>query len=122
MMKSIDDVKIYFVTIPAHKFLHIKNCESNGYWDFWQKQSLIPGQDCKTICGLLDSIRGKLDDAGGSESNSGSGQVMAYMNDPERFWKYTRPVRKTKSIHKSPLSLLSCGEGQGGGVSLKYNL
>ncbi len=57
MMKSENDVKIYFVTIPAHKFLHIKNYESNGYWDFWQKQSLIPGQDCDTICGLLDSIK-----------------------------------------------------------------
>ena len=83
MMKSTDDVKIYFVTIPTHKFLHIKNYESNGYWDFWQKQSLIPGQDCETICGLLDSIKGKLDDNGGNESNSGSGQIMAYINDPE---------------------------------------
>ncbi len=82
MMKSTDDIKIYFVTIPAHKFLHIKNYESNGYWDFWQKQSLIPGQNCETICGLLDSIKGKLDDDGGSESNSGSGQIMAYINDP----------------------------------------
>lgn len=83
MMKSTDDVKIYFVTIPAHKFLHIKNYESNGYWDFWQKQSLIPGQDCETICGILDSIKDKLDDDGGSESNSSSGQIMAYMNDPD---------------------------------------
>ena len=83
MMKTENDVKIYFVTIPAHKFLHIKNYESNGYWDFWQKQSLIPGQDCDTICGLLDSIKGKLDDEGGTESNSGSGQIMAYMNDPD---------------------------------------
>ncbi|MDU1412681.1 MAG: helix-turn-helix transcriptional regulator [Clostridium sp.] len=83
MIKSTDDVKIYFVTIPAHKFLHIKNYESNGYWDFWQKQSLIPGQDCETICGLLDSIKGKLDDDGGSEANGSSGQIMAYINDPE---------------------------------------
>ena len=83
MMKSTDDIKIYFVTIPAHKFLHIKNYESNGYWDFWQKQSLIPGQDCETICGLLDSIKGKLDDDGGNETNSGSGQIMAYINDPD---------------------------------------
>ena len=82
MIKSTEDVKIYFVTIPKHKFLHIKNYESNGYWDFWQKQSLIPGQDYDTICGLLDSIKGKLDDDGGSEPNSGSGQLMAYMNDP----------------------------------------
>ena len=83
MMKSTEDVKIYFVTIPAHKFLHIKNYESNGYWDFWEKQSHIPGQDCETICGLLDSIKGKLDDDGGSETNSSSGQLMAYMNDPD---------------------------------------
>lgn len=82
MIKSTEDVKIYFVTIPQHKFLHIENYESNGYWDFWQKQSLIPGQDCETICGLLDSIKGKLDDDGGSESNSSSGQVMAYISNP----------------------------------------
>lgn len=114
MMKSTENIKIYFVTIPAHKFLHIKNYESNGYWDFWQKQSLIPGQDQETICGLLDSIKGKLDDDGGSESDSSSGQAMAdfdftdtgycfdttpgrmiyfYFN-PERIWKYIRPVRK----------------------------
>ncbi len=82
MATSTQDVKTYFVTIPAHKFLHIRNYESIGYWDFWQKQSLIPGQDCETICGLLDSIKGKLDDAGGSEADSGSGQVMAFLNDP----------------------------------------
>ncbi|MBO5472887.1 MAG: helix-turn-helix transcriptional regulator [Lachnospiraceae bacterium] len=82
MMRSTEDIKIYFITIPAHKFLHIRNYESNGYWDFWQKQSLIPGQDCETICGLLDSIKGKLDDRGGSEPNSGGGQIMAYINDP----------------------------------------
>ncbi len=83
MIKSTDDVNIYFITISAHKFLHIKNYESNGYWDFWQKQNLIPGQDQETIWGLLDSIKGKLDDDGGSEPNCGSGQIMAYINDPD---------------------------------------
>ena len=83
MMKSTDGVETYFVTIPAHKFLHVKNYESNGYWDFWQKQGLVPGQDLETICGFLDSVKGKLDDDGGSEVNSGSGQLMAYINDPE---------------------------------------
>lgn len=80
--ECMEEVKTYFVTIPAHKFLHIKNYESIGYWDFWQKQSLIPGQDCETICGLLDSIKGKLDDVGENEVNSGSGQIMAYINEP----------------------------------------
>ncbi|MBQ8508823.1 MAG: helix-turn-helix transcriptional regulator [Clostridia bacterium] len=82
MMKSQGGIKIYFVTIPAHKFLHIRNYESNGYWDFWKKQEHIPGQDCDTICGLLDSVRGKLDDEGGCEPNSGCGQIMAFLHDP----------------------------------------
>lgn len=82
MVKSPENVKIYFVTIPAHKFLYIGNRESNGYWDFWQKQNQIPGQDCETVCGLLDSVKGKLDDHGGSDNNCLSGQIMAYINDP----------------------------------------
>lgn len=76
------DVKVYYVRIPAHKFLHIRNYESVGYFDFWQKQSKIPGQDCETICGILDSIKGKLDDVGGTEENAGSGQLMAWINEP----------------------------------------
>lgn len=82
MIHSEDNVKTYLITIPAHKFLHIQNRESNGYWDFWQKQNQIPGQDYETVCGLLDSVKGKLDDAGGSEANCTSGQIMAYINDP----------------------------------------
>ena len=82
MEMSNGAVKAYFVTIPAHKFLHIRNYESVGYWDFWQKQSLIPGQDCETICGLLDSIPGKLDDLDGEENDSGAGQIMGFINEP----------------------------------------
>lgn len=80
MIGSCQGVKIYFVTIPAHKFLYLEDRESNGYWDFWQRQAEIPGQDYDTVCGLLDSIKGKLDDSGGSEANCGSGQ----MERPER--------------------------------------
>lgn len=83
MVQSTESIKVYFVTIPAHRFLHIRNYESIGYWDFWQKQSAIPGQDCETICGLLDSIQGKLDDMGGSEADAASGQLMAFINEPE---------------------------------------
>jgi AraC-like DNA-binding protein len=76
MVKSTKEVKVYFVSIPAHKFLHIKNYESDGYFDFWEKQDKIPGEDCDTICGLLDSIKGKLD---GDDNVIGkfSGQIMA---------------------------------------------
>ena len=82
MASESNEVKTYFVTIPEHRFLHIRNYESIGYWDFWQKQSLIPGQDCETICGLLESIRGKLDDTGGDEADSSTGQLMAFINEP----------------------------------------
>lgn len=83
MEKSNEGVEQYFVTVPAHRFLHVANCESNGYWDFWQKQANIPGQDRATICGILDSVKGKLDDEGGPEANAGGGQVMAYVSDPD---------------------------------------
>lgn len=42
----------------------------------------MPGQDHETVCGLLDSIKGKLDDNGGSEADSSGGHVMAYIGDP----------------------------------------
>ena len=78
MIKSNEEVKVYFISMPAHKFLHIKNYQSNGYWDFWEKQDKIPGQDCDTISGLLDSIKGKLD---GKDDVIGqfSGQIMAHI-------------------------------------------
>lgn len=99
-MKNSDKaVKTYFVTIPAHKFLHIRNYESIGYWDFWQKQSQILGQDCETICGLLDSIKGKLDDAGGNETNSGSGQIMAFINEPSgRICSWGTPLAEAYGV------------------------
>lgn len=34
MADTNQEVKTYFVTIPAHKYLHIRNYESIGYWDF----------------------------------------------------------------------------------------
>ena len=108
MESTGNDVKVYFVTIPAHKYLHIRNYESVGYWDFWQKQSLIPGQDCDTICGLLDSIRGKLDDEGGAEANSGSGQIMAYINEPTgRICSWGIPLAESYGVR---LPADYCGE------------
>ena len=77
MIESSNGIKIYFISIPAHKFLHIKNYESEGYWDFWERQDKLPGGvDCDTICGLLDGVKGKLD---GDDAVIGkfSGQIMA---------------------------------------------
>ena len=108
MESTANDVKVYFVTIPAHKYLHIRNYESIGYWDFWQKQSQIPGQDCETICGLLDSIQGKLDDQGGDEANSGSGQIMAYINEPTgRICSWGIPLAESYGVR---LPVDYCGE------------
>lgn len=97
------EIKTYFVRIPAHKFLHIRNYESIGYWDFWRRQNLIPGQDCETICGLLDSIPYKLDDAGGGEPNSSSGQVMAFLNDPAgRICSWGIPLAECYGVRLPP--------------------
>ena len=78
MIKSTKEVKVYFITMPAHKFLHIKNYESNGYWDFSEKQEKIPGQGCHEICGLLNSISGRLDSKADDTGNF-SGHIMAHI-------------------------------------------
>lgn len=115
-------IQTYFVTIPAHKFLHIRNYESVGYWDFWQKQSRIPGQDCETICRLLDSIPGKLDDLGGTRADSGSGQIMAFLNHPAgRICSWGIPLAECYGVRlpadyqdpvPAPLQLLDVPEGE----------
>lgn len=98
MVKSTEEVKVYFVTLPAHKFLHIKNYESNGYFDFWEKQAQIPGQDCDTICGLLESIKGKLD---GSDDIVGkySGQIMACLYEDNGKTAEAYGVRMPANFH-----------------------
>ncbi len=79
--------------------MHIRNYESIGYFDFWQRQSKIPGQDCETICGLLDSIKGKLDDIGGSEADAAAGQLMAFINEPEgRICSWGIPLAESYGV------------------------
>lgn len=82
MEKTMDPIRIYHVQIPAHKFLHVKNYESDGYWDFWEKMETEPGKDCDTICGLLDSIKGKLD-GDDREIGTYSGQIVGYLNEAD---------------------------------------
>lgn len=82
MIKSTNEIKIYYASIPAHRFLHVKNYDSNGYFDFWAKQDNIPGQECHTICGLLDSVKGKLDGDDGV-LGSYSGQIMARLYEAD---------------------------------------
>ncbi|MFL0251045.1 helix-turn-helix domain-containing protein [Clostridium neuense] len=58
---ELQQISIKEVTLPAHKFLYIKNIEAHDYFGFWKLQEQVPGQDCNTISGLLDSIKGALD-------------------------------------------------------------
>ena len=58
---ELQSVSATVVTLPAHKFLHIRNQDAEDYFGFWALQEKIPGQDCDTVCGLLDSISDKLD-------------------------------------------------------------
>lgn len=78
----LQEVKVWAETLPAHKILYIKNYESHGYFDFWAKQESVPGGDCHTVCGLLDSVKGKLD---GNDGELGvfSGQLMFYIYEPD---------------------------------------
>ncbi len=106
---SATDLKTYFVTIPAHKFLHIRNYESIGYWDFWQKQSCIPEQDCETICGLLDSIPEKLGDLGNGKPDSSSGQIMAFSTIPrEEFAAGAFPLPSAMGCGCRPITAAPC--------------
>lgn len=72
---KLQEVKMWIETIPAHKVLYIKNYESKRYWDFWNREDKIPGCDCNTISGLLDSIKGKLD-GNANELGVFSDQIM----------------------------------------------
>lgn len=81
------EIKTYFVTIPAHKYLHIRNYQSIGYYDFWQKQSLIPNCDYNTIQSIIKKIPEKLD------------EVIAYINEPEgRICSWGIPLAESYGI------------------------
>ena len=119
--QAVQDVRVYFVTIPGHRFLHIRDYESIGYWDFWQRQSRIPGHDCETVCRLLDGISGKLDDEGGDAYNSSRGQLMAWLNDASgRLCSWGIPLAECYGVRlpadytgdvPTPLQLLDVPEG-----------
>lgn len=54
--KGLQEIKVNVEVLPAHKFIGIRNIEANDYFHFWELQDKIPGQDCHTVCGLLESI------------------------------------------------------------------
>lgn len=58
-------VEVKFEKLPAHKFIGIRNIEAKGYFHFWELQESIPGQDCQTVTGLLESIPSLRGQVGG---------------------------------------------------------
>jgi AraC-like DNA-binding protein len=83
MITSGKDIKVYFVSIEAHQFIHIKDYDSKGYFDFWKRQSQVAGQDCDTICELLNGIDGALDASTDAEGvvqpSQHNGHLMAHI-------------------------------------------
>ena len=80
-------------------------------------------QQIQSIVDEIDnSIKGKLDDTGGSEANCGSGQIMAYRNDPEgrlcdwgilrtECWGVRLPADYRGEV-PAPLQLMEVPEGE----------
>lgn len=58
--KGLQKVTINIEVIPAHKFIGIHNINAKHYFHFWELQENIPGQNCQTVCGLLESIPGSI--------------------------------------------------------------
>ena len=120
--QSAGEVQTYFVHIPAHKFLHIRNYESIGYWDFWQRLPArpdagpVPAQmqlmdvpageylvfehgpfDFETQSAAVEAkIELAMRDfdyaASGYRFDLTTGRVFYFYHDCARFFKYVRPV------------------------------
>lgn len=104
-----NDVQTYFITLPSHKFAHIRNYESIGYWDFMQKQSRIPGADLETVSALLRQLAPEAE------------QQMAFVNEPSgricswgiplaECWGVRLPRDCTDAV-PAPLQLMEVPEG-----------
>lgn len=89
MVSEANDIKVYFVTIPAHKFLHIRNYESNGPFDFEKENALVEAK-------IEKAMKGFDYKSSGYELDLTQGRVFYFYHDTKRFWKYIRPVKKVK--------------------------
>lgn len=90
--KELQPVEAAIVTMPAHRFLFIKNAQADSYFAFWNLQEKVPGQDCDTITGLLDSISSKLDSVTGGIGVF-DGQIGAYWYTQEGKKAYAYGIR-----------------------------
>jgi len=63
--KELERIEVKIEKLPAHKFIGIRNINAKGYFNFWELQEGIPGQDCHTVTGLLESIQSLHGQIGG---------------------------------------------------------
>ncbi len=64
-MGNVKDIEIRIEKLPAHTFVGLRNINANDYWTFWQQQDSVPGLDCHTATGLLESMGGHFGQVGG---------------------------------------------------------
>ena len=70
--------------------------------DSGQRQRAMPGEDWETVCGLLASFPGRLDGAGGTGEDAGSGQRRAWMNEPTgRICSWGIPLAEAYGVRLS---------------------
>lgn len=89
---ELQEIRVSVITLPAHKFLHLKNIGAKDYFSFWALQEHIPGQDCDTITGLLDSISSKLDSVTG-KTGEFDGQIGGWYYDDAGQMGYCYGIR-----------------------------
>lgn len=59
------EVQISIQVLPEHKFIGVRNIDTDNYFDFWSQQENIKGLDCNTVCGFLESVRSHNGQIGG---------------------------------------------------------
>ena len=58
MKKDVSrDVQVSIQVLPEHKFIGVRNINADNYFDFWEIHEKMPGLDCHTVCGFLESIK-----------------------------------------------------------------
>jgi len=88
-------------SLPAHRFLGLRNIEAADYFDFWEKQKRIPGLDCHTVVGLLESIPSRNGQIGGWFHRDGRQGYFYGIEVPE---DYAGPVPEGMECTQIPAS------------------
>lgn len=65
IMAYVKDIETRIERLPAHTFVGLRNIDAEDYWSFWELQDKVPGLDCYTATGLLESMGGHFGQVGG---------------------------------------------------------